>query len=763
VSNTTSSPDISVVIVSWNSAESLRASLGPLRRSAEAASASLEIVVVDNASADDSKRVAAEAGADRIVENSLNAGYVVAASQGIALARAPWIMLANPDLTVSDTFVGLMLEAARSAPPEVASLVPDIRYAANPAVVNSRGIEVDKIGIPAERDAGRDADRLAGPVEVFGATSSGCLVRRAALVEVGGLEPLYFAYLEDVDVAWRLRKRGYRALVVPGAVALHEGSVSTGEGSWLKAFLVARNRRALFRLHGPLGVSARVVRAVTEIGHATVQALSGSGTASIRGRGAAVRTRRYTSFLRASNRITGIPDDRRVALAPRQTLNEALRRKRSAASLMSRGDGAWIRRARTTSTKRAAVDGTGTRGEEPLKVLVDATNLKPGQGGIRTYTLGLLQGLSRQSELSLVVATSVDDVAGLGPMELVPISPRTQGVAARALWRERNLASLARSLDVDVVLTPVPELPLRRLPVPSVIVVHDVGPLVAPAFYSFPKKLRYQAFLPRTCRLASAVVCVSHATLVGLQAATGTDTRRCEVIGEGPQLLDVTPDHESAEAPYLLYVGSLEPRKNVDTLVTAFASADPPLAARLVIVGPTQQRDSDALKRRVARLGLDDRVLHLGFVSPARLKALYRDAWALVLPSLYEGFGLPVLEAMKSGTPVVASDIAPVREVAGDAVLYVPRPLDADAWRDALARICADASMRAELSDRGPTVARDFSWSHVGRRFSDLLHRVAATGSLASPVPAGTEADEWRASTGPRLSAEVPAGAEPAE
>src|SRR5581483_11425482 len=80
-------------------------------------------------------------------------------------------------------------------------------------------------------------------------------IRRDALAAVGGLEPLYFAYLEDVDVGWRLRKKGYRAIVVPRAVALHEGSASTGEGSWLKTFLVARNRRALFRLHGPRGAA----------------------------------------------------------------------------------------------------------------------------------------------------------------------------------------------------------------------------------------------------------------------------------------------------------------------------------------------------------------------------------------------------------------------------------------------------------------------------------------------------------------------------
>ncbi|MBA2294090.1 MAG: glycosyltransferase, partial [Actinobacteria bacterium] len=108
-----------------------------------------------------------------------------------------------------------------------------------------------------------------------------------------------------------------------------------------------------------------------------------------------------------------------------------------------------------------------------------------------------------------------------------------------------------------------------------------------------------------------------------------------------------------------------------------------------------------------------------------RLMTLYREASALVLPSLYEGFGLPVLEAMQSGTPVVASDIPSLREVAGDAALYVSRPLDAGCWREALIRISTDPDLRAELSRRGTDAATQFSWDEVGRRFSALLHRVA--------------------------------------
>lgn len=333
-----SAPELTVVVVCWNSGHSLPESFAALRRSAAAAGSELEIIVVDNASVDDSIIIAAEAGADAIVENPLNAGYVVAASQGLAIARGEWIMLANPDLTVSERFVSAMLDVARSAGQDVACLAPDIRYAANPAVVNSRGIAVDELGIPAESESGSEAEGLVALSEVFGPTSAGCLIRRAALAHVGGLEPLYFAYLEDVDVGWRLRKTGYRALVVPGAVAVHEGSASTGEGSWLKAFLVARNRRALFRLHGPRGLRARTMRTATEIGHGAVQTLNGSGTAPLRGRIAALRMRRYTNFLRKSHRATGISDDAQVVLAPRRRFHEALRRKRAAATLMSRED-----------------------------------------------------------------------------------------------------------------------------------------------------------------------------------------------------------------------------------------------------------------------------------------------------------------------------------------------------------------------------------------------------------------------------------------
>jgi GT2 family glycosyltransferase len=326
-------PALTAITVSWNSADSLRTCLGALRRSAEATGATLEIVVVDNASEDGSAAVAEEAGADVVLRNPLNAGFVQAAAQALEHSTGAWVLFLNPDLTVEEEFVRAILDAAAIAGPEVSTLVPDIRYTADPTIVNSRGIEVDDIGVPAERLAGSPADVTSPRWRVFGGVSGGCVYRLDALRRIGGPEPCFFAFLEDVDVAWRLNRLGMKAIIVSEAVALHEGSGTVGEGSWLKSYLVARNRRLLFRLEGPHTPRARAWRLVTEIGHGIVVTAWGGGTAPWRGRLAALRHRRYTNFVRRSRALAG-EGNAPAPLVPRAGLRATLERKRATAQLM---------------------------------------------------------------------------------------------------------------------------------------------------------------------------------------------------------------------------------------------------------------------------------------------------------------------------------------------------------------------------------------------------------------------------------------------
>lgn len=331
----TTGPELSAVVVAWNSGPSLSTCLEALRASAAHAGWEVEIIVVDNGSADDSAERAGRAEAHVVVRNPLNAGYGVAAAQGMSLATGQWVLLLNPDVVVDAGFVSGLLAAEASADSDVATLVPDVRFAADPSVVNCRGIEVDDIGVPAEVEAGRPAEQLLEPRPVFGGSSGACLLRMEALRRVGGVEVCFFAYLEDVDLAWRLQRAGYRALLVPAAVAHHEGSASVGEGSPTKAFLVARNRRLLFRLDGPNTIRARAWRMVIELGHASVTT-AGVGPAPWRGRLEALRQRRYTGFVKTSRALTDLRV-REPELAPRAELGSTLQRKRRVSQEMHPG------------------------------------------------------------------------------------------------------------------------------------------------------------------------------------------------------------------------------------------------------------------------------------------------------------------------------------------------------------------------------------------------------------------------------------------
>jgi GT2 family glycosyltransferase len=219
-----------------------------------------------------------------------------------------------------------MLGAADAAAASVATLVPEMRFASRPDLVNCRGVTVDEIGVPAEIDAGQPVGAHVAPsVPVLGGSSGCCLLRVEHVRRLGGPEPGFFAYLEDVDLALLLCCAGYQATFVASAIALHEGSASAGAQSPLKAHLVARNRRLLFRLHGPHTLRASAWRAVVDIAHGVYSSLS-TPLAPWDGRLEALRYRRYLRFLRRSRgerRCVGT-----YSRPPRVTLRETLGRKR---------------------------------------------------------------------------------------------------------------------------------------------------------------------------------------------------------------------------------------------------------------------------------------------------------------------------------------------------------------------------------------------------------------------------------------------------
>jgi GT2 family glycosyltransferase len=319
-------PRLSAVVVAWNAGASLVHCTGSLRESARRADEPLQLVVVDNGSTDTAVDELQLDDADVVIRNPVNAGYGVAATQGIARSLAPWVLLVNPDVAVEADFVGALLRAADASAPTVATLVPEMRFASRPNVVNCRGVTVDEIGVPSEIDAGLPVVAPVAPSYPPLGGSSGCCLLRVEHVRVlGGPEPAFFAYLEDVDLALELDRLGLEATFVSDAVALHEGSAAAGARSPLKVHLVARNRRILFRLHGPRSIRSTLRRTIVDVGHGIYSSL-GTPVAPWAGRLEAVRFHRYVRFLRRSRGTRARPGE--YARPPRTTLRATLGRKR---------------------------------------------------------------------------------------------------------------------------------------------------------------------------------------------------------------------------------------------------------------------------------------------------------------------------------------------------------------------------------------------------------------------------------------------------
>jgi glycosyltransferase involved in cell wall biosynthesis len=254
----------------------------------------------------------------------------------------------------------------------------------------------------------------------------------------------------------------------------------------------------------------------------------------------------------------------------------------------------------------------------------------------------------------------------------------------------------------------------------SVVTLHDLAFMLYPTTHTQSSRAYYAA-TGESVRRAERVIAVSQRTASDAVRLLGVDPARVRVVHEAaapvfsPRPLDdLAPlakrlgfDADPSR-PYILFVGTLEPRKNVPLLLEAFAQLRRRLDAQLILVGGRGWLDEPIFAAH-ARSGVGDAARFVGSLGEEDLAVLYSHAGVLALPSLYEGFGLPVLEAMACGAPVVCSNTGPLPEVAGAAAVFVP-PEDPAAWAASLRDVLTNASLAAELRRRGFARIQEFSW-----------------------------------------------------
>jgi glycosyltransferase involved in cell wall biosynthesis len=365
-----------------------------------------------------------------------------------------------------------------------------------------------------------------------------------------------------------------------------------------------------------------------------------------------------------------------------------------------------------------------------MRVAFDAHMIGTRETGNEAYAVGVLRGLAHLAdggEYDLLTPHPDRITLQLPPaFRTVRIWPST------SWWRipvAIPIAAWRRKADVLHMTTYVAP---PRSPCPMVVTIHDLSYLAYPNAFSRRVRTILTRLVPGSVARATCVIAVSEFTKQDVVRHYGTPPENIVVthLAPAPAFTRLGGPEPAAlpagvAGPFILAVGNLEPRKNLRRLIDAFAILvrDRRFTGQLVLVGKRTAADQE-LERLITDLGLESRVVFTGFVSEADLVRLYNRASVFAYPSLYEGFGLPPLEAMACGCPVVASNVTAIPEVLGTAALLVD-PLDPAAIAQALGSVLDRPELAGKLREMGLRRAAEFSWDRTGRITQEVYERAA--------------------------------------
>lgn len=372
-----------------------------------------------------------------------------------------------------------------------------------------------------------------------------------------------------------------------------------------------------------------------------------------------------------------------------------------------------------------------------MKIGVDARCLSRKLTGIGFYCLNIIKNLTVHEEIEIILFTSRTlqvDIKHLSNVSVVESG--FKGSVICQVWSETYLPFLIKKYKIDVFWGPSHRIPFfLSKKIPAVLTIHDLVWKKAPETMAKPTRLLETIFMPPSLRIADAVIVDSLSTANDLEEYYPNFKNKIKHIPLGPSETNninvqkpniissksnriVFPDNN-----YILFVGTLEPRKNLPRLIEAFSILPERLKQKfqLIIAGRAGWGDVeiDSLSNT---FNVKNRVKALGYVSGEELKQLYKSAYVLAMPSLYEGFGLPILEAQSCGVPVITSNISSMPEVAGDGAILV-EPKSVLNISKGLEQILSNSKLRSELSKKALRNSEKFSWESTAAKTLDVFTR----------------------------------------
>lgn len=363
-----------------------------------------------------------------------------------------------------------------------------------------------------------------------------------------------------------------------------------------------------------------------------------------------------------------------------------------------------------------------------MRIGFDTTPLSHPWSGIGTYTANLFEHLRRRNGDEFV------------PLTYVPAGHRwagyngstRKGFFNKTLWMQTMLPHQMSRLELDICHFTNNVGPFWT-PCPSVLTLHDMTPWLFPEFFTLRQLLAVRPITPQAVRMAQAVITVSQRTKTDIVRILKTPPEKVYVVYEAPapyfRHLHPGPFLESIRRIYslpehfILHVGTLEPRKNLVRCLTAFAELRRAgIQHHFILVGSYGWKCKEIFAA-IEGLGLSSLVHWLGYIPAKDLVAIYNLADALVFPSLYEGFGLPVMEAMACGTAVIASPCGALKEVAADVAEFI-EPTNVESIVEGLQRVLHDPQLRAEVGRQGRERSAAYSWNTAAEQTRQIYQQI---------------------------------------
>jgi glycosyltransferase involved in cell wall biosynthesis len=342
--------------------------------------------------------------------------------------------------------------------------------------------------------------------------------------------------------------------------------------------------------------------------------------------------------------------------------------------------------------------------------------------GISNYTRNLFPYLKSLDPTLLTAQKYPDFNCYLISDNLTP-AHGTKGHFRRLIWTQFQLPKIYCKLQSNLLFSPIPEAPLRTS-CRFIVMVHDLIPLRFPKRFS-PLLPYFKSYIPQVLEQAEHILCNSTATakdIVDFYQISLTKITPIYLAYDANCFRKLElENNRDRNPPYFLYLGRHDSYKNLHRLIEAFAKVDGH-DCQLWLAGPSDERYTPKLQAQAKELGVSDRLKFLDYVAYDKLPILLNQALALVFPTLWEGFGLPVLEAMACGTPVITSNLASLPEVAAEAAILVD-PYRSQEIAAAMQAIAEDAQLRSRLSLLGLQRASQFSWAKTGQATVEILQK----------------------------------------